>query len=94
MLRKSFFVIALVGAAGLGAWQLRAKILSWSHSRGVFLGAAFKGAVIKPDASATEALYGEPRTATEILVAENVEPPDTARHFIETATASSRRSTS
>lgn len=92
-------VAAVAGPVGRTAQvatdaQMRAEILSWSHARGVFLGAAFKGAVIKPDASATEALYGEPRTATEILVAENVEPPDTAKQFVATATESSRRSAS
>jgi lipid-binding SYLF domain-containing protein len=74
--------------------QMHAEILSWSHARGVFLGAAFKGAVIKPDASAIEALYGKPMTASEILIAASVEPPDPAKPFIETATESSRRGTS
>ena len=74
--------------------QMHAEILSWSHARGVFLGAAFKGAVIKPDPPATEALYGKPMTATEILMAENVPPPDQAKDFVETATESARRGTS
>jgi lipid-binding SYLF domain-containing protein len=70
---------------------MTAEILSWSHARGVFLGAAFKGAVIKPDGSGIEALYGKPMTASEILIAASVDPPDPAKPFIETATESSRR---
>ena len=92
-------VAAVAGPVGRTAQastdaQMKAEILSWSQSRGVFLGAAFKGAVIKPDAAAIEALYGEPRTATEILAAENVDAPETAREFVATATESSRRTTS
>lgn len=89
-------VAAVAGPVGRTAQastdvQMRAEILSWSQSRGVFLGAAFKGAVIKPDARAIEALYGEPKTATEILVAEHVAPPEEAMEFVHTATATSRR---
>lgn len=92
-------VAAVAGPVGRTAQastdaQMKAEILSWSQSRGVFLGASFKGAVIKPDALAIEALYGEPKTATEILLAENVESPETAKEFVETATEYSRRSTS
>jgi lipid-binding SYLF domain-containing protein len=92
-------VAAVAGPVGRTAQaatdaQMHAEILSWSHARGVFLGAAFKGAVIKPDMPATEALYGEPLTATEILIAEHVTPPEQAKEFIETATESARRSTS
>jgi SH3 domain-containing YSC84-like protein 1 len=92
-------VAAVAGPVGRTAQaatdaQMHAGILSWSHARGVFLGASFKGAVIKPDASGIEALYGQPMTASEILIAASVEPPDPAKPFIETATESSRRSTS
>ena len=92
-------VAAVAGPVGRTAQaatdaQLKAEILSWSHARGVFLGAALKGAVIKPDAPAIEALYGEPMTATEILLAENVPPPETAKEFVAMATEYSRRSTS
>jgi lipid-binding SYLF domain-containing protein len=92
-------VAAVAGPVGRTAQaatdaQMKAEILSWSQARGVFLGAAFKGAVIKPDAPAIEALYGEPMTATELLLADHVAPPGAAREFVETATEYSRRSTS
>jgi len=92
-------VAAVAGPVGRTAQaatdaQMHAEILSWSHARGVFLGASFKGTVIKPDMPATEALYGQPLTATEILIAEHVAPPEQAKKLVETATESARRSTS
>lgn len=38
--------------------QMRAKILSYSRSRGVFAGISLTGAVLSPDDDANEALYG------------------------------------
>jgi len=72
--------------------QLHAEILSWSRSRGVFLGASLEGVVIKPNKSATEEFYGKPVTANDILVAQTVPPPDTARSFVKTASEFSKRS--
>ncbi|HYV86537.1 MAG TPA: lipid-binding SYLF domain-containing protein [Patescibacteria group bacterium] len=72
--------------------QLHAEILSWSRSRGLFLGASLKGMVIKQSKKATEDLYGRPLTAQQILVAQTVTPPESARSFVRTATEYSRRS--
>ncbi len=72
--------------------QMHAEILSWSRSRGVFLGASLEGVVIKPNKSATEEFYGKPVTANDILVAQTVPPPDTARSFVKTASEFSKRS--
>jgi lipid-binding SYLF domain-containing protein len=44
---------------------LDAGILSYSRSKGAFIGAALKGAVISPDNDLNEAVYGE--KATEVL---------------------------
>lgn len=44
---------------------LDAGILSYSRSKGAFIGAAFKGVVISPDNDLNEAVYG--RKATEVL---------------------------
>src|SRR5713226_4015457 len=62
--------------------QLHAEILSWSRSRGIFLGASLQGSVIKPDKSATEELYGKPVTASDILVAQSVPAPEAAQSFV------------
>ncbi len=72
--------------------QMHAEILSWSRSRGIFLGASLQGSVIKPDKSATEALYGKPVTANDILVAQSVPAPEAAQSFVKTATEFSKRS--
>jgi lipid-binding SYLF domain-containing protein len=72
--------------------QLHAEILSWSRSRGLFIGASLKGMVIKPSKDATEDLYGKPLTAEQILVAQSVSPPESARSFVRTATEYARRS--
>lgn len=49
--------------------QMRAKILSYSRSRGVFAGVSLTGAVVSPDDDANQALYG--LKAKEILGATN-----------------------
>src|SRR5262249_37772202 len=38
--------------------KFTAEILSWSRSRGVFAGIALKGATLRPDEGANEAMYG------------------------------------
>ena len=72
--------------------QMHAEILSWSRSRGVFLGISLDGQVIRQNAKATEGFYGRPLTAQEILVAQDVAPPEAARSFVREATECSRRS--
>ena len=72
--------------------QLHAEILSWSRSQGIFLGAALKGTIIKPNGDAIEEFYGRPLTAGDILVAQKVETPESARSFVRTANEYSRRS--
>jgi lipid-binding SYLF domain-containing protein len=71
--------------------QMHAQILSWSRSRGIFLGVSLKGAVIKPDPSAIDEFYGKPVTASDILVAQNVPTPQAAQSFVKTATEFSKR---
>lgn len=50
--------------------RLEAGILSYSRSKGVFVGAALKGAVITPDNDLNEAIYGH--KAEEVLKAQPV----------------------
>src|SRR5215210_8935328 len=51
--------------------RLDAGILSYSRSKGVFIGAALKGAVISPDNDLNEAVYG--KKADEVLQAPPVQ---------------------
>jgi|KBSMisStandDraft_5_1062788.scaffolds.fasta_scaffold136343_1 lipid-binding SYLF domain-containing protein len=47
--------------------QMRAKILSYSRSRGLFAGVTLKGSTIKQDRDANERFYGQPYKTTELL---------------------------
>jgi len=71
--------------------QLHAGILSWSRSRGAFLGASLEGVVIKPSKDAIESFYGRSLTARDILVKNKVEAPRAAKSFLRTANMHSRR---
>ena len=46
---------------------LRAEILSYSRSRGLFAGISLEGSTLRPDNEANEKLYGKKLTATEII---------------------------
>lgn len=72
--------------------QLHAQILSWSRSRGVFLGASLNGTVIKANNDAIEAFYGKPLTAKEILVDQKEPVPAGARSFVSTTSKYAKRS--
>ncbi len=52
-------------AAASTSLRLDAGILSYSRSKGAYIGAALKGAVISPDNDLNEAIYG--KKATEVL---------------------------
>ena len=65
--------------------RLNAGILSYSRSKGAFLGAALKGAVISPDNDLNEAVYG--KKAGEVLNAHSVpfgQMPPSVRIFPRT----------
>jgi len=46
---------------------MRAEILSYSRSRGLFAGVSLEGSTLRPDGSANEKLYGRKLSAKEIL---------------------------
>lgn len=60
---------------------MRAEILSWSRSRGVFAGIALKGATLRPDAEANRELYGKELENRDI-VRGNTAPPRAASTLI------------
>jgi len=63
--------------------RMRAEILSWSRSRGVFAGIALKGATLRQDKDANEDLYGKPLATREIVTDRAVRPTPAGRAFIE-----------
>jgi lipid-binding SYLF domain-containing protein len=71
--------------------QLHAQILSWSRSRGAFIGASLEGNVLSPDKKQIEATYGDGMTAREILVDHKASIPKTAQSFVKLTTEYSKR---
>jgi lipid-binding SYLF domain-containing protein len=58
---------------------MRAEILSYSRSRGLFAGISLEGSTLRPDNGANEKLYGRSLTAKEILREGKVSAPTAAQ---------------
>jgi SH3 domain-containing YSC84-like protein 1 len=56
---------------------MRAEIVSWSRSRGIFGGVSLEGATLRPDTSDNHELYGSNSTPRDILQG-TVKPPESA----------------
>lgn len=69
-------------SADTDAW-MRAEILSYSRSRGLFAGASLEGSTLRPDNKANERLYGRKISAKEILREHRVAVPAAGRHFVQ-----------
>jgi SH3 domain-containing YSC84-like protein 1 len=63
--------------------SLRAEILSYSRSRGLFAGVSLEGASLRPDDDASEQVYGRTLTARNIVTGTLVSVPASGRHFVE-----------
>src|SRR5881409_3297383 len=63
---------------------MRAEILSYARSRGLFAGISLKGAVLSPDKDANKDLYGREIEAKEVLEKGNLGVPEPGRKFVET----------
>jgi len=63
--------------------QMRAEILSYSRSRGIFAGLSLEGAVLKPDEKANYGVYGENIDPRDLLIRSKHEAPKAARGFID-----------
>jgi len=61
--------------------SMRAEILSYSRSRGVFAGVALEGGTLREDDSANKDLYGKAMTNRAILTG-GVPPPESATAFL------------
>src|SRR5580700_2260635 len=61
---------------------LRAEILSYSRSRGVFAGISLEGSTLRPDNDANEAVYHRKVTAREIVLGKGVVIPVSGRHLV------------
>jgi SH3 domain-containing YSC84-like protein 1 len=62
--------------------QLKAEILSYSRSQGLFAGVDLTGGILKPDKDDNRDLYGRAISAREILVDQTVRSPRAAAPFL------------
>lgn len=58
--------------------SLRAEMLSWSRSRGLFAGIALQGATMREDADVDKAIYGEGIDRKDVLRGKKPAPADAA----------------
>jgi SH3 domain-containing YSC84-like protein 1 len=63
---------------------LKAGIVSYSRSKGLFAGIALDGAVLSPIADANENYYGQKLTSYDILIANKVQPTQEGKTLITT----------
>ena len=63
---------------------LRAEILSYSRSRGLFAGVSLAGSTLRPDNGANKNLYGKEVSAADIVFKKAVPVPDSAKELLAT----------
>ena len=68
-------------SASTDAW-MRAEILSYSRSRGLFAGISLEGSTLRPDNKANARIYGRKITARTILLGHKVAIPAAGRHLV------------
>jgi lipid-binding SYLF domain-containing protein len=73
---------------------LRAEVLSYSRSRGLFAGVSLAGASLRPDNEANERLYGKAIPAHEIVFGKSVRTPKAAQRMISYLDRKSPKNTS
>jgi len=61
---------------------MRAEILSYSRSRGLFAGISLEGSTLRPDDDATRDVYGRKITAKEIVLGGKISVPASGRHLV------------
>jgi lipid-binding SYLF domain-containing protein len=63
---------------------MKAKMLAFSRTGGVYLGAVLNGSTLRPDNNGNTALYGRELTATQIVRSGEVPVPPAGRPLIQT----------
>lgn len=69
-------------AEGATDVAMRAEILSYSRSRGLFAGISLEGSTLRPDGRANEKLYGHKLSAKEILRQAKAGVPASGREMV------------
>jgi lipid-binding SYLF domain-containing protein len=80
-------------SANTDAW-MRAEILSYSRSRGLFAGVSLEGATIRPDNEASEQVYGRAIKAKQIVRSQSMGVPATGRQLVSALQKSAPRNES
>ncbi len=70
---------------------LKAGVLAYSRSRGLFAGIALDGAVMTEDNNSNSLYYGKPTTSREILISHSVSPQPSSKELIDTLNEYSAR---
>lgn len=70
--------------------SMKAEILTYGRSQGVFAGVSLKGAVLSPDKDGNKSLYKKDVPAKDLLVTGNVPIPEPARKLIDALTVASQ----
>jgi lipid-binding SYLF domain-containing protein len=68
-------------SADTDAW-MRAEILSYSRSRGLFAGVSLEGSTLRPDDDASADVYGHAIKAKDIVRGKKTGVPETGRHLV------------
>jgi lipid-binding SYLF domain-containing protein len=63
--------------------SLRAEILSYSRSRGLFAGVSLEGTTLRPDDDANKQIYGRKVTVRSIVSGSNIEVPVAGRRLVD-----------
>lgn len=63
--------------------SMRAEMISYSRSRGLFAGVSLEGTSLRPDDDANEEVYGRPLTARGIVTGEGVSVPASGRRLVD-----------
>jgi lipid-binding SYLF domain-containing protein len=74
--------------------SLRAEILSYSRSRGLFAGVSLEGTSLRPDDDASAEVYGHKVTAREIVRGTSNAVPDSGRRLVDVLQKKAARNTS
>ena len=63
--------------------SMRAEILSYSRSRGLFAGVSLEGTSLRPDDDASREIYGRSMTARKIVTGNRISVPASGRHLVD-----------
>jgi lipid-binding SYLF domain-containing protein len=73
---------------------MRAEVLSYSRSRGLFAGISLEGSTLRPDNDGNERIYGKGTTAKHIVIDSSIRPPASAKLLLATLNKKSPRNKS